>query len=165
MMLPLVVSLLIAVLASGVIPSSTDEADRNFERMNTIISNYFAAIAAAAAAGGLYYSGKSIKQQLKTDYVKTLKEYAEEIYKLEQSEERNNNRDVFAVKYLNKLDQIAYLALKKIIPKEIAMYFEEHFSAGLALLKENDYVIERKEIWENLTTFCQQNNIKASTPP
>lgn len=94
-----------------------------------------------------------------------LKEFYDEITSLESSQERNYDSDLFAGKYLNLHDRIAYLAIKKIVPEDIAMYFKSTFEIALALLQNEPYKGRYEKDMKSLTAWCYKQRIKASTPP
>lgn len=136
---------------------------------DTIVS----AIAALIAAGGLFYTGFQFKKGSDTQYFATINEIAKELVTLENSQERNDDYASFGAKYLNFLDRIAFLALKGIIPKDVAMYFTPNLAAALALLDEPSWTKlipkRRLDLYKQqlkyLKTWCANNDIKPLDPP
>ena len=74
-------------------------------------------VSVSFAGTGLFFTAKSFRENTKSQYVRMLKEFHSEITSLESSQERNYDYDLFAPKYLNLHDTIAYLAIKKIIQR------------------------------------------------
>lgn len=136
--------------------------EKNQEKISVEV--YVAAIAASAAAGGLIYNGFSYRKSLKVQEMQLLKNFSDELSNLELSKERDRDYPVFAVQYLNVLDRISYLTLKKLIPKHIPVYFKDNFSAGLGILEKSEFK-KYEESMGYLIQWCNQNNIEATKAP
>ena len=122
------------------------------------------AIAPMAAAAGLIFTGFTYLQNIKNQKLQLLKELQDEIATLEKSDERTENYPVFAVQYLNSLDRIAYMALKKLTSDKIASYFEENFKAALAILDMPQF--KKYEKTSNyLKEWCDKKGFKPSKAP
>jgi len=135
-------------------PSTEEEIDR----INAVISNYFAAITAAAAAGGLIYTARSVRQQTKSQYAQILKDLQQELHEL-QEQRKQLGEEIFFVKYLNVLDRIAYLSLKRSIPNDIPDYFRLHYALSLKKLEEAE-LQKYKTDANYLIEWCKKHGVK-----
>jgi flagellar biosynthesis/type III secretory pathway chaperone len=119
-----------------------------------------------AIFGGLslIFTGLSYRHDAKSRYLENLTKLSNEISGLESSQQRNKDYQLFGAKYLLLLDRLANLALKKIIPKDLAGYFNENFAAALGLLSKNQFKQYTSEV-SNLTEWCTKNNIQAGKAP
>jgi hypothetical protein len=93
-----------------------------------------------------------------------LNELHAEITSLDGSQERNYDYDLFAVKYLNLHDRIAYLAIKKVIPKDIARFFDSTFEKALALLQKESFKKYEADM-SSLIQWCNKQGITSSSAP
>ncbi|MEW5839628.1 hypothetical protein [Nitrososphaera sp.] len=89
---------------------------------------------------------------------------SKEITALESSQERNKDYDLWGAKYLALHDRIAYLAVKKVIPNDVARYFDANFAAALALVKEQRFQKYESGLG-SLIHWCNSNNIQSSVAP
>lgn len=135
------------------------------------ISPIAAAIAATVAAIGLIFNALSHRQDANSRILLVIRDFANEIEKLEDSTDRNSSEhfDIFAKKYLNLHDRIAFLALKNKIPNDLVRYFKYSFQASLGILERNEYSSWKTEFNEYLIKWCTKQGIQpnkdALTPP
>jgi len=138
------------------------EAAIEFISMN--LPTVIAAIGAFAAAGGLIFTGLSYRQNSKSRYLQILKEFDNEITLLENSQQRNTDYPSFGAKYLNIHERIAYLALKRVIPNNIARYFDSSFAASLGILQKKEFERYADDL-KNLLKWCKKKRILPSAAP
>ncbi len=98
------------------------------------------------------------------DYGKILADFT----KQERDLKTKIDCEVYAMAYLDTLDQIAYLQKQKAIPQEVTNYFENNFAYGLNLWEwynqnVRDKPIEKDEIeptWTDLKGWSKEKNIE-----
>jgi hypothetical protein len=126
---------------------------------DTIIS----AISAFAASGALIYNAFSYIQTSRNQYLQLVKSVDDEITALETSKEREENHFIFSQKYLNVHERLAYLGIKKLIPKDVVRYFQLSFERSRGLLALDEFKQTRDQyIWFN--EWCKREKIKVGRP-
>lgn len=128
------------------------------------ISSVAAAIGASAAAVGLFFNGLARKADANSRSLQVMRDFANEIEKLEDSGDRNSPEhfDIFAKKYLNLLDRIAFLAINENISPQLVKYFKYSFRAALGIL-EKEFPTWKTEYEEFLIKWCTQEGLTYDT--
>jgi plastocyanin len=121
-------------------------------------------IGGVAAAVGLVYTGLQLRFSVGQQYFQMLNQFADSLEALETSKERNTDHTIFATRYLNNLDRIAFLALKRHIDKRIVKDFEHNFKAALGLLEMKEYR-EYRKYPTNLIKWCEKEKLQPDPPP
>ena len=127
-------------------------------------------ISSAIFAGlGLIYSGLGHRIEARSSYVETFNKIAEDLEKIEISEDRTEEPQVFGDRWLALLDRIGAMALSGAIPYELARYFDNHFKGALDLHKdllfshlELRYLMEWSK-YNSLNADKNHNPLKDST--
>lgn len=123
-----------------------------------------AIIGAFSAAGGLIFTGLSYRANTNARYLEVLRNFDNEISTIETSQERNDNYDLFAGRYLNVHERLAFLSVNSKIPKDLARYYDSSFSSALGILQIEKYRHYRQEV-TNLVKWCGDNNIRPGEAP
>lgn len=125
-----------------------------------------------------------------TEFLEVIRSYGKQLTELLDKERNlNTNLDfeLYAMSYLDLMDQIAFLYKKKSIPEDVAEYFDNYFSYAKALLiwiqdktgilidekrskieirlyddKKTAIPQEIRDEWIDLVTWCENRKIDAS---
>jgi len=117
-------------------------------------------IGSAIFAGiGLIFNALSHRNDTNSRNLQVVRDFASTIEELEDSKDRNSKNKkafaVFAKKYLNLHDRIAYLAIKRAISRDLAMYFNYSFSAAIGILERDDFKDWKNEFDVYLLPWCK----------
>jgi hypothetical protein len=119
------------------------------------------------AAAGLILNAASYNGNTKSRNLQVMRDFARELESLEESTERSstnrNEFEIFVVKYLNVLDRISYLASNRMIPNELAVYFERNFEAALGLLERSEFSHRRQDYREYLIPWARASGFRANS--
>ena len=116
------------------------------------------------AAGGLIFNALSYRAQARAQNLQVITDFDHEFTKLEASQERNEDYDMFAAKYLNVGERVAFLSANDIIPADMARYFDDKFRACLGILEKDTYAHYRTDL-PSLLKWCEERDLKPRPAP
>jgi hypothetical protein len=110
-------------------------------------------------------AAETLAQSAKVHYYEIIKDFSEQIQDLEGSDKRNKDHRSFAIRYLNILDRLVYLADKDVIQGEyIIKYFRNSIGGAMGLFEMKEYSSYLNK-FKDLNYWCVREGIEAAPPP
>ena len=115
-------------------------------------------ITALGVAGGLIFNAISTRNQTKIQHYQIIKELQTEFSEIDALKPGSSE---YKERFVNLHEKIAHLAIYRIIPEEIASYFDGTFPRALLLVQSDiKSGIDVKKTLPNLISWCNVNNFQ-----
>lgn len=115
------------------------------------------------------YDNLSDEPTDKAQSLQLVREYGKELKELESKErdlQTPQDCEIYAINYLDLMDQIAFLYKKGSLPLDVSEYFDNNFAYALTILNwVNKYKIrvrqtEKEDYWSDLVKWCDEHKEK-----
>ncbi|MGY5149071.1 MAG: hypothetical protein ACW9W3_03325 [Candidatus Nitrosopumilus sp. bin_68KS] len=141
---------------------------------SVLVATIAATITGIGVATAFFLNWLELRRKNKVRFAELIIEFNKELNCLELERKTitsSNELVAWIHRYLNKLEEIPHLNLKKNIPDDIPEFFQSWIKRGyhamVWLETKNLTWTEKKptETWEHITKWCQKHNIEPDNEP